>query len=113
VSFGFTRAPARSRHALLWPTRICDAANGAVLTFDGSLIDIGAVWGYRPGDFDPIRHVFPIPPGPGSASRQNPAIKADTVTPWFADRYWRRLGSETDRRTVWRPIEVAIVPGGN
>ena len=39
-----------------------------MLTFDGSLIDIGAVWGYRPGDLDAIRSVFPIPPGPGSAT---------------------------------------------
>jgi two-component system, NtrC family, sensor kinase len=48
--------------------RICDAANGTVLTFDGSLIDIGAVWGFRPEDLDTIRSVFPIAPGPDSAS---------------------------------------------
>jgi GAF domain-containing protein/nitrogen-specific signal transduction histidine kinase len=48
--------------------RICDAANGSVFTFDGSLIDIGAIWGYQPGDVDALRSVFPIPPGPGSAS---------------------------------------------
>jgi PAS domain S-box-containing protein len=47
--------------------RICGAATGNVLQFDGSLIHLGAVYGDRPGDLEAVRSVFPIPPSRGSA----------------------------------------------
>jgi GAF domain-containing protein len=52
-------------------TRICGAANGNVFRFDGSLIHLGAIFGYRPGDLEAVASVFPIPP-----SRQTATARA-------------------------------------
>ena len=48
--------------------RICGAATGAVLRFDGSLIHFAAECGVTPGEDADVRSVFPIPPSRASAS---------------------------------------------
>ena len=48
--------------------RICGAANGTVMRFDGALIHLGAFYSDRPGDIDALRSVFPIPPSRASAA---------------------------------------------
>jgi len=48
--------------------RICGAATGAILRFDGSLIHFAAECGVTPGEDADVRSVFPIPPSRASAS---------------------------------------------
>jgi GAF domain-containing protein len=48
--------------------RICGAATGAVLRFDGTQIHLGAQHGTTQAELDDVRRVFPIPPGRSSAS---------------------------------------------
>src|ERR1700730_4303673 len=43
--------------------QLCDAANGTVFRFDGSLIHVAANHGRSPEAAEVLRRVFPIPPG--------------------------------------------------
>jgi GAF domain-containing protein len=46
--------------------RLCEAVNGTVFRFDGSLIHLIAQHGLTPAAMDANRRVFPLPPGRGS-----------------------------------------------
>jgi two-component system, NtrC family, sensor kinase len=56
---------------------LCEAQQGAVLTFDGELIHIAAVAHMIQGWAEIVHRAFPRPPGPGSASAR--AILTRTV----------------------------------
>jgi GAF domain-containing protein len=47
---------------------LCDALNGGVFRFDGSLIHLVAHHNWSPDELEAIRHFFPIPPGRGSVT---------------------------------------------
>ena len=47
---------------------LCEADNAAVFRFDGALIHYGAMCGVTEAEREPIREVFPLPPGRSSAT---------------------------------------------
>jgi two-component system, NtrC family, sensor kinase len=47
---------------------LCGAASAAVFRFDGALIHYGAMCGVTEAEREPIREVFPLPPGRSSAT---------------------------------------------
>ena len=47
---------------------LCEALNGGVFRFDGSLIHLVAHHNWSPDELEAIRHFFPIPPGRGSVT---------------------------------------------
>ena len=47
---------------------LCEALNGGVFRFDGSLIHLVAHHNYSPDELETIQRVFPIPPGRGSVT---------------------------------------------
>ena len=49
-------------------TRLCEAAQGSVFRFDGTLIHLVAHHGPDPAHHDALRRTFPIPPGRGSVT---------------------------------------------
>ena len=49
-------------------TRLCEAAQGGVFRFDGTLIHLVAHHGPDPAHHDALRRTFPIPPGRGSVT---------------------------------------------
>ena len=65
---------------------LCEALNGAVFRFDGSLIHLVAHHNYSSDELEAIRHFFPIPPGRGSVTAR--AIVTGAVA-YVLDRYHR------------------------
>ena len=61
--------------------QLCEAANGTVFRFDGSLIHIAAHQGRSPEATAILRRVFPIPPGKGSVSGRAILTRAVTHVP--------------------------------
>jgi two-component system, NtrC family, sensor kinase len=47
---------------------LCEATSAAVFRFDGALIHYGAMCGMTEAEREPIREVFPLPPGRSSAT---------------------------------------------
>ena len=56
---------------------LCEADNAAVFRFDGALIHYGAMCGVTEAEREPIREVFPLPPGRSSATTR--AIESRAV----------------------------------
>src|SRR5262249_28444930 len=48
--------------------RVCGAASGGVVRYDGSLIHFVAHYGWTPHELAAVEQVFPIAPGPGSVT---------------------------------------------
>ena len=61
--------------------RLCEAANGTVFRFDGSLIHVAAHHARSPEAADVLRRVFPIPPGKGTVSGRAILTRAVTHVP--------------------------------
>ena len=59
-------------------TRLCEALNGTVFRFDGSLIHVAAHHNIAPEAVNVVDRVFPIAPGKGSVTAR--AILARAVT---------------------------------
>jgi signal transduction histidine kinase/DNA-binding response OmpR family regulator len=58
-------------------TALCEAMNGGVFRFDGTLIDLVAHHNWSPEELAVVQRVFPIPPGRGSVTAR--AILTGTV----------------------------------
>ena len=58
-------------------TRLCEAVQGSVFRFDGTLIHLAAHYGHDPALLDALRRTFPIPPRRGSITAR--AILTQTV----------------------------------
>jgi GAF domain-containing protein len=58
-------------------TRLCEAVQGSVFRFDGTLIHLAAHYGHDPALLDALRRMFPIPPRRGSITAR--AILTQTV----------------------------------
>jgi GAF domain-containing protein len=61
--------------------QLCDAANGTVFRFDGSLIHVAANHGRSPEAAEVLRRVFPIPPGKGTVAGRAILTRAVTHVP--------------------------------
>jgi signal transduction histidine kinase len=58
-------------------TRLCEAVQGSVVRFDGTLIHLAAHYGHDPALLDALQRMFPIPPQRGSITAR--AILTQTV----------------------------------
>jgi GAF domain-containing protein len=61
--------------------RLCDAANGTVFRFDGSLIHVAAHHARSPEATDVLSRVFPLPPGKGTVTGRAILTRAVTHVP--------------------------------
>jgi GAF domain-containing protein len=65
-------------------TRLCEALNGTVFRFDGSLIHVAAHYNIAPEAADVVGRVFPIPPDRGSVTGRAILTRAVTHVPDLA-----------------------------
>jgi GAF domain-containing protein len=63
---------------------LCEAQNGGVFRFDGSLIHLVAHHNYSPDELETIQRVFPIPPGRGSVTARAILTRAVAHVPDMA-----------------------------
>ena len=81
--------------------RLCEAANGTVFRFDGSLIHVAAHHARSPEATDVLHRVFPLPPGQGTVTGRAILARAVTHVPdVLHDPEHRPVLAETGSRAV-------------
>jgi GAF domain-containing protein/anti-sigma regulatory factor (Ser/Thr protein kinase) len=93
--------------------KLCRGATGAMYTFDGELIKVGAAHSFRPEGLEAINRTFPMPPGRGGAAARAVLTRAVVYIPDIREDPEYRLQGLAQATGYRSVLSVPMLHNGN